>query len=281
MIKRIIEKNLEKMAKEILCLNDNEIKHFLKETKKEGVDEANQIEFMKTILSHVVNVEEEYYKEALYEQIHDFLSVFKMHGESYYFSVEMDNPIIESERSFRIPAYFSVADLCYAVLASYQAEGGHLFELKYKNDCFAVDFERDDALPANMIPLGNMELRKGSKLKLVYDFGENWEFVIRFDGKKKTDYADNIPELLSGKGYNIWEDRKWYLEMLIDNPQGLVEDFFGNLISIEEEANAEEIQLFDAKQNETFADRFFELKEKYEALDFDDLLEEFSGEYQA
>ena len=209
MIKKIINRNLERMAREILSLDDAEVKSFVKEMKKEGVDEANQIEFLKTILSQALIADEEEYQESFYEHMDDFLHTFRMHSESYQFSVELINSTVHSVRRFRLPAYLMVSDLCYAVLASYQSLGSHMFVLDYKNERFCLDMEHEaDMIPADLVPLGKLEMRKGNTLKLIYDFGENWEFLIRYDGKKKVDYVENYPELLSGEGYNIWEDEK-------------------------------------------------------------------------
>ncbi len=282
MIKKIINRNLERMAREILSLDDAEVKSFVKEMKKEGVDEANQIEFLKTILSQALIADEEEYQESFYEHMDDFLHTFRMHSESYQFSVELINSTVHSVRRFRLPAYLMVSDLCYAVLASYQSLGSHMFVLDYKNERFCLDMEHEaDMIPADLVPLGKLEMRKGNTLKLIYDFGENWEFLIRYDGKKKVDYVENYPELLSGEGYNIWEDEKDLLEKLIINPKEIITDN----VTIEECAEAERIAMFDEKQKESFVDELFELKDSYEAIDFanlmDDMNDQLNGEYQA
>lgn len=282
MINKIINRNLGKMAKEILSADDAEVKSFIKEMNKERVDEMNQIEFMKTILSQVLIADEEDYEEALYEYMDDFLQTFKMHSESYSFSVELNHSVIHSTRRFRLPAYLMVSDLCYAVLAAYQSMGSHLFVLDYKNERFCLDREHDaDMIPADLVPLGKLEMRKGNTLKLVYDFGENWEFVIRYDGKKKVDYIENVPKLLSGEGYNIWEDEKDLLEKLILNPKEIITEN----VTVLECAEAEQIDVFKEEQKESFVDDIFELKDSYEAIDFADLMEDmqdsYSGEYQA
>jgi len=284
MIKRIIDRNLERMAKEILTVDDKEIKYFLRETAKEGVNSTGQIDFMKTILSQVIIADKEDYQEALYEQMESFLNTLKMHSESYLFHVEMKSPAIHSTRDFRLPAYHSVADLCYAVIAAYEGLGSHLFVLNYKKDRFSLS-DDDESFPAEMIPLGNLEMRKGSTLKLIYDYGENWEFIIKYEGKKKVDYIANVPELIQGEGYNLWDDERYLLEKLVINPDEVVEDFEGQPITVQECADGGHITLFREDQKENFSDDFLELKESYEYRIMDDLVEnlmnDFDGEHQA
>ncbi len=284
MIKRIIDRNLERMAKEILTLDDKEIKYFLRETAKEGVDYAGQIDFMKTILSQVVIEEEEDYQEALYEQMESFLSTLKMHSETYLFHVEMKSPSIHSTRDFRLPAYLCVADLCYAVIAAYEGLGSHQFVLKYKNDRFSLS-DDEDSLPAEMVPLGKLEMRKGNTLNLIYDYGDNWEFTIKYEGKKKVEYIENIPVLYQGEGYNLWDDERALLEKLVINPDEIVEYFEGQGITVQECADGGNITLFRQDQKENFVDDLFDLKESYEHSMMEGLMEDlmngFDGEYQA
>ena len=54
MIQKIIDKHLEKMAKEVLKTNDPMVLRFLKETKENGADEDTQLEAMVSILTDVI-----------------------------------------------------------------------------------------------------------------------------------------------------------------------------------------------------------------------------------
>ena len=36
--------------------------------------------------------------------------------------------------------------------------------------------EMTDLLPADMIPIGALDLRKRSVIHMIYDMGENWKF---------------------------------------------------------------------------------------------------------
>ena len=113
-----------------------------------------------------------------------------------------------------------------------------MFVLNYKKDRFSLS-DDDESFPAEMIPLGNLEMRKGSTLKLIYDYGENWEFIIKYEGKKKVDYIANIPELIQGEGYILWDDERYLLEKLVINPDEVVEDFEGQPITVQECADGE------------------------------------------
>ena len=289
MIKKIIDRNLGKMAKEILNQKNPEVEHFLKETEKEGAAFDNQVDFMKTILSQVIIEEEEHWEEALYEQMDQFLMALAMHSDSYQFHVEVKDDVIHSSRDFCLPGYMAVSDLAYSVISAYDLLGIHEFELTYKKDVFKLlDDEEDiDCIPAEMVNLGALDLRSGSTIKMKYDKKEKWEFIIKCKCKKKVDFIENLPELLHGEGYNLWEDSKDYLRMLIKDPMQTVIVDEGKNITVQECADGEDITMFSDEQKENFVEDMLELKETYElhgTLD-DDLFPEVSagydGPYQA
>lgn len=73
----------------------------------------------------------------------------------------------------------------------FKSEGSHLFQIihnKIKYDC---DVSEDDGYYeeefryASMTDIPELKLRKGSKLELVYDFGDNYELDIKVIEIKK------------------------------------------------------------------------------------------------
>lgn len=287
MIKKIIDKHLEKMAEDILDLNDKNIKKFLKETKDEGAKYENQVEFMKTILSQVLAGPDDEVQGALYQGIDEFLAALHMHSDSYLFEIELKDDVIKSTREIRVPGYFLISDLAYAVMAAYGALGNEEFSLEYKGDVFKVEDEFGDAYPAHMIPLGSLDLKKNDRIDMIYDFEEKWEFVIRFKNKRKTDFEMNIPELIDGEGYNIWEDSRDLLRKLIENPMQTALIHEGEAISVQECAEGEYITPIREDQIENFLQEILEFKSQFESFDFPDYLDEAwddmegSGSYQA
>ena len=143
MIQKIIDKHLEKMAKEVLKTNDPMVLRFLKETKENGADEDTQLEAMVSILTDVICAREMDPEETLHEGIQSFLDIMEMHNESYDFTVTLKDDVIKSTRKITLPAYMMLSDLAYAVLCAFDGMGSHLFHLKYKKDIFGLieDFD--------------------------------------------------------------------------------------------------------------------------------------------
>lgn len=44
-----------------------------------------------------------------------------------------------------------------------------MFHLAYKKDVFMLNDEEWDSIPADKVPLGALELRKGNVIQMVYD----------------------------------------------------------------------------------------------------------------
>ena len=277
MIQKIIDRNLEKMAKEVLKCNDPMVLRFLKETKENGADEDTQLEAMMSILTDVISAREMDPEEMLHEGIESFLDIMEMHNECYDFTVTLKDDVIQSTREITMPSYMMMSDLAYAVLSAYDALGTHTFRLMYKKDMFRLieDFDEEmdmipaDMLPADMLPLGALDLRKRSVIQMVYDEGESWEFEIRCTGKRKADFIINIPRLHGGSGYNIWEDNRYFLEMLVQNPMSIALNHEGQDITVQECAEGEHITELREDQKDEFVESILELKETYEQNFFD------------
>lgn len=288
MIQKIIDKHLEKMAKEVLKTNDPMVLRFLKETKENGADEDTQLEAMVSILTDVICAREMDPEETLHEGIQSFLDIMEMHNESYDFTVTLKDDVIKSTRKITLPAYMMLSDLTYAVLCAFDGMGSHLFHLQYKKDIFGLieDFdEMKDMLPADMLPLGALDLRKRSVIHMVYDMGENWEFEIKCTGRNQVDFMVNVPMLRGGEGYNIWEDSRYLLEMLVKNPQSIAFNHEGQDITVQECAEGEHITLFREEQMDEFIEEIMEMKQIYEQDFFDSQTDsswsDFDAGYQA
>ena len=288
MIQKIIDKHLEKMAKEVLKTNNPMVQRFLKETKENGADEDTQLEAMVSILTDVICAREMDPEETLHEGIQSFLDIMEMHNESYDFTVTLKDDVIKSTRKITLPAYMMLSDLAYAVLCAFDAVGSHTFRLMYNKEVFGLieDYdEMKDMIPADMLPLGALDLHERSVIQMVYDEGENWEFEIICTGKNKTDFIMNVPMLHSGTGYNIWEDNGYLLEMLVKSPNSIAFNREGQDILVKECAEAEHITELRDDQMDEFIEMMIEMKQAYEQDFFDSKTDsswsDFDTGYQA
>lgn len=121
----------------------------------------------------------------------------------------------ELSRVIQIPYVCSLADLAYAVLVAFQAEGAHLFDVIYKKESYACSASEDVEHFASDTMITQLKVRKGSKMEVWYDFGDNYTFNITI---KDIITMDTLPQeesfsVLEGVGYGIWEDAHYELGM--------------------------------------------------------------------
>jgi hypothetical protein len=76
-----------------------------------------------------------------------------------------------------------------AIQDSFGWDGGHLFEfrdLRGRDTLARADFDdpdADDAVPTvGELKLGSFFTKGGTKCLYIYDFGDNWEHVVEFNG---------------------------------------------------------------------------------------------------
>lgn len=107
----------------------------------------------------------------------------------------------------------SVAQLSYAILATFKAEASHLFCVNYRGDRFEIMIEGITMFDENTYcPIANklkdLDFRVNDKIQVEYDFGAGWEFdatlkEIRVLEKGKS---KEYPRVISGKGKGMIED---------------------------------------------------------------------------
>lgn len=140
---------------------------------------------------------------------------------NYIMEISVQGYESEVNRTMIVPATMSLEDLGWAVMISLHGMMDHYFVMEHGGELFytatmpekpGVGFQADHVL------LHLMDLRKRSKIKMTYDFGENWEINIRVKDIKKLSYLPDITELeiLDGKGFGIWEDAKQFFELYYD-----------------------------------------------------------------
>lgn len=115
-------------------------------------------------------------------------------------------------RDIEITSLSSVAKLGYAVIAAFDAEGSHLFCIKYFDTKYEFpfeDFEDDEsAVNPSTVKLSKLKLNIGDRLTMEYDYGAGWKFDIQLisvtEMKKGT--GSHYPYITDGAGRGIIED---------------------------------------------------------------------------
>lgn len=126
-------------------------------------------------------------------------------------------------RRIEITSVSTVAKLAYAIMASFELSGSHLFSVRYNNSHF--EFYNDNAIPPCDFKLKNLNLSVGDKLKMVYDFGADLNFEIELAEIKefKKGTGTHYPYALSGAGTKIPEDM--FMPELIEELDNLYKEY--------------------------------------------------------
>lgn len=123
--------------------------------------------------------------------------------------------------------------------------------------------------------LSSLNLRKRSTLKLLYDFGDQFYFKIKVEEIKKCDHKISIEDakILEGKGYGIWEDAHYEMELYYYDRSQFYNFAERNGVDPDEYPIHEQFNLKDQinlkDQNHYLVKSFNEIKDVYEQdLDF-------------
>jgi hypothetical protein len=118
----------------------------------------------------------------------------------------------EAYRIIEICGKDTLDDLCSAILDSFDFIDEHLYEFCMDNRMYSdYSYQSDPEYgqDGTDIMLDNIELSKGQKFSLHYDFGDDWMFVITVN---KIQNVDNYhkPMLIKSKGsvsqYPDWDE---------------------------------------------------------------------------
>ena len=177
-------------------------------------------------------------------------------------------------REIEITSRRTVADLAYAILASFRSEASHLYDIAYKGkvyDCgIDVDMIRGE-MPffADNVRLGELDLESGDTMVMKYDFGLNFQFEIKFLDEKefRQGSGNGYPKVTAGAGWGMVDDvtNEELKEAVEDiDKNGEIEYWTVSLTSVE--SKTFDYRKFDLKLNDKITRRASrEIKKKYES----------------
>lgn len=215
-------------------------------------------------------IDEEDEHDKLAEVIHHLARHYKQMCKIYTFRVAVKGQEKNVWRDLQMPAQASLEALGYAVMASMNCDGSHLFNITYKRDtyvCNAADISFD-ALPASEVMLGELNFNKRSKLVMEYDFGESYQFdikVTRIQTTKTMPY-DDVIQILDGQGYGILEDAHYIFDAYFAGDKEAVSEY---LYDYDEEMDEFDLaQSFDLEEcNDLLLTKMEAFKVAYEMDD--------------
>lgn len=135
----------------------------------------------------------------------------------YEFEVKLCGLEEKFWRKIELTSISTLAKLAYAIMASFELSGSHLFCIMYNELRFEFsNGEYDDIYEPCNSRLNTLDLKVGDKLKLIYDFSSEMTFEITLTEIKefKKGTGTHYPYVLSGAGESIPED--YFIEDLIN-----------------------------------------------------------------
>lgn len=132
-----------------------------------------------------------------------------MGAKVYTFNVVYKNCDNRIYRVFEVSSNYTLAQLGYAVLASFETYAYHLFGIEYKGVFYETEIEHDGDSPLMRdFKLSSFHFQCGERLNMIYDFGCEQEFDIELtDIKDMPKYCGRAyPRVVDGAGRGIIDD---------------------------------------------------------------------------
>jgi len=163
-------------------------------------------------------------KETL--ELTEKIKEFQEHPENielYEMKITARGYSTKLHRTILIPAIATVADLAYTIMSVMKATDGHLYHIVYNHEIYDCnintndDIYEDEKIDATTTLLYSLELDEKSKLKMTYDFGDDWVFEIKVNKVTKIDPNEKYPKVIKGKGYGIFENNRLIFEQEMEH----------------------------------------------------------------
>ena len=138
--------------------------------------------------------------KVINKKIDNFLEQYYEYSKpkNYIMNVSLEGFGKEIKRKIAVDSNVNLDDFCRCVIYSMRGDLSHLYNIK-----LGKEYIDDDIINAE--DLSYLELEEKQKLKIIYDFGDNWVFNITVS-KIIDGYGKKRFEVLSGKGYGIIDD---------------------------------------------------------------------------
>lgn len=117
-------------------------------------------------------------------------------------------------RDIEVSSNYRLDQLGYAILAAFDTLAYHLFHFTYKGERFVLlgnEFDEDSETDVALYKLGQMEMRIGDRLELIYDYGTEQVFALTLTDIQPMGKGQGkrYPQIVSGAGCGIIEDMHW------------------------------------------------------------------------
>lgn len=162
--------------------------------------------------SYYLKSEKEYLQKTFdLNEVNDKIDDYKKSKEDallpkkYIFNVSLEGFNKEIKRKISVNSNITIDNFCKKVVLSMNGDLSHPFDIKIGKEYLGEYYSE--------VELSYLNLKEKDKLKVIYDWGDNWQFNLTLskiiDGNSENEF-----EVLSGKGYGIIDDcgGVWNLE---------------------------------------------------------------------
>lgn len=118
-------------------------------------------------------------------------------AKRYIFTVSLEGFNKEIKRKIAVNSNIIINNFCMKVILSMNGDLSHAFNIKMGKEYLEENYSE--------IELFYLNLKEKSRLKIVYDWGDNWQFNLILS-KIIDGNSDDEFEVLFGKGYGIIDD---------------------------------------------------------------------------
>ena len=117
--------------------------------------------------------------------------------KQYLFNVSLEGFNKEIKRKILVNNDIIIDDFCKKVIVSMNGDLSHEFDVKVGKEYLGEYYSE--------LELFYLNLKEKQRLKIIYDWGDNWKFNITLS-KIIEGHNENDFEVISGKGYGIIDD---------------------------------------------------------------------------
>lgn len=183
----------------------------------------------------------------------------------YVFRVKVKGLEKYITREIAIPKNMSLGDFGVAIILAFNGECSHLFQFIIDKKRYVIDPSEaifDEPESAFDTLLSDIIWNPKKKYTFVYDFGDDYQFSIQF--VREVSDTGNYPiEVLKGKGYGIWEDNHYYLDLYYADPTTMVENWDGDMVPVSEVLDFDPNEFDLVEINEEINDVYLICRERY------------------
>ena len=126
--------------------------------------------------------------------------------KKYIFNISLEEFNIGIKRKVSVNSNISINSFCEKVILYMNGDLSHQFGIKIDKEFLGEYYDKFE--------LFYLDITEKEKLKIIYDFGDNWQFNLTLS--KIIDSNDCIDfEVLSGKGCGIIDDCGGVFQLII------------------------------------------------------------------